>query len=106
MFCGMDHQKEKYGDIKENMDTTSKALNLQFVEIPGGEFIIGSDLGYDRMSQTDERPRHRLHITQYFIMRYPVTNQQYWLLSKLPGAGLRSLGGRKESFPLTKPITQ
>lgn len=52
-------------------------LDLEFVRIPEGEFIIGSELGLDRYAQEDEMPQHSLRITDYFIMRYPVTNAQY-----------------------------
>lgn len=52
-------------------------LDLDFVLIPAGEFIIGSDGTRDRHSQPDETPQHRLRITDYYMMRYPVTNAQY-----------------------------
>jgi formylglycine-generating enzyme required for sulfatase activity len=52
-------------------------LDLDFVLIPEGEFIIGSDPSTDRESQTDERPSHTLHVSNFYLMRYPVTNAQY-----------------------------
>ncbi|MCX7668961.1 MAG: formylglycine-generating enzyme family protein, partial [Anaerolineae bacterium] len=51
-------------------------INLEFVLIPAGEFIIGSDRR-DRTAGDDERPQHRLDITDFHIMRHPVTNAQY-----------------------------
>jgi len=52
-------------------------LDLGFVLIPEGEFFIGSDPARDRNAQPDEKPYHKLRVTDYFIMRYPVTNAQY-----------------------------
>ena len=52
-------------------------LDLDFVLIPAGEFTIGSNGSRDRQSQPDETPQHRLHITDFYMMRYPVTNAQY-----------------------------
>lgn len=57
----------------------STKLNLDFVLIPEGEFIIGSKSSKDRLAQPDEFPQHRLRITDFYIMRYPVTNAQYRL---------------------------
>jgi formylglycine-generating enzyme required for sulfatase activity len=45
-----------------------------WVEIPAGEFWMGSELGYDR-----EQPVHRLHLERYWISRVPITNAQYHL---------------------------
>jgi formylglycine-generating enzyme required for sulfatase activity len=55
------------------------ALDLAFVLIPGGEFVIGSDPSNDRLTQPDETPQHRLHVSDFYISRSPVTNAQYHL---------------------------
>lgn len=44
------------------------------VEIPAGEFIMGSD-AID--AQDNERPAHQVYLDTYWIDRYPVTCQQY-----------------------------
>jgi iron(II)-dependent oxidoreductase len=54
-------------------------LNLDFVLIPEGEFLMGSHASRDRQAQPDETPQHELSVTDYYIMRYPVTNAQYRL---------------------------
>jgi formylglycine-generating enzyme required for sulfatase activity len=51
-------------------------LDFEFVLIPAGEFIVGS-ARTDRLAQPDERPQHRLRVTDFHILRYPVTNAQY-----------------------------
>jgi formylglycine-generating enzyme required for sulfatase activity len=60
-------------------------LDLDFVLIPEGEFITGSNPSVDRLAQTDESPQHRLHITDFHMMRYPVTNAQYHLFVEATG---------------------
>ncbi len=42
------------------------------VLIPGGEFVMGSAAG-----DTDERPEHRVFVTDFFIDRYEVTNDEF-----------------------------
>ena len=43
----------------------------ELIRIPAGEFIMGSDDGPE-----NERPQQRLHLDEYYIARYPVTNDQ------------------------------
>ncbi|MFQ6102016.1 MAG: SUMF1/EgtB/PvdO family nonheme iron enzyme [Anaerolineae bacterium] len=43
----------------------------EFVEIPAGEFWMGSEI-YD-----DEKPVHSVYVEEFAIARYPVTNAQY-----------------------------
>lgn len=52
-------------------------LNLEFVLIPAGEFIMGSDFAKDKLAQIEETPPHTLNVTDFYIMRFPVTNAQY-----------------------------
>ncbi len=56
---------------------TYHPLDLDFVVIPAGDFLMGSDLKKDRRADTDEQPQHALSVSEFFIMRYPVTNAQY-----------------------------
>ncbi len=57
----------------------SKVLDIQanlieMVEIPAGEFVIGSSEIY---AQDNELPAHKVYLETYWIDRYPVTCQQY-----------------------------
>lgn len=60
-------------------------LQLDFVRIPAGEFIIGSDTRVYRQAGTDELPQHRLAVSDFYIMRSPVTNAQYALFVQATG---------------------
>lgn len=60
-------------------------FDLDFILIPAGDFIIGSNRKKDRHAPEDEMPQHRLTVTDYYIMRYPVTNGQYDRFIKATG---------------------
>lgn len=42
------------------------------IRIPGGKFWMGTDDGPE-----EERPRHQVHLDEYYIARNPITNAQY-----------------------------
>ncbi|MCB8986114.1 MAG: SUMF1/EgtB/PvdO family nonheme iron enzyme, partial [Ardenticatenaceae bacterium] len=52
----------------------------EWVEIPAGEFIMGSEAGKD-----DEKPQHTLHLNAFWISRVPITNAQYLLFVEVTG---------------------
>ena len=52
----------------------------EWVEIPAGEFMMGSEKGEKR-----EKPVHRVHVDSYAIARVPVTNAQYQLFVTATG---------------------
>lgn len=81
-------------------DMLSKSL--AFVHIPEGEFIMGSDLKKDRQMHSDEKPRHRLSITAYYFMRYPVTNEQYHWFIEATGHRIPLFGWPDGKFPQAK----
>ena len=52
-------------------------IQLNFVQIPASDFTMGSNRGHDPKAHEDEMPAQLLRVTDYFIMRHPVTNTQY-----------------------------
>jgi formylglycine-generating enzyme required for sulfatase activity len=50
--------------------TSAAAPNL--ARIPAGDFLMGAADG-----GVDERPVHRVHLDEFFIGRFPVTNDEY-----------------------------
>jgi formylglycine-generating enzyme required for sulfatase activity len=61
------------------------ALDLNFILIPAGEFIIGSKKSADPEAGGDEMPQHRLDVSDYHMMRFPVTNAQYHAFMQATG---------------------
>ncbi len=56
------------------------SLQIDFVKIPAGEFMMGCSSG-DAMCGADENPRHRVQITKSFEMgKYEITQAQWFSL--------------------------
>ena len=72
--------------------------------IPAGDFLMGA-----ADAEEDERPVHRVYVGEFFIGRFPVTNDDYARVrhrdrppaAEVRGLPLISLGGREKLF--TKP---
>ena len=73
-------------ELLRAMRVGSKALDLvritspiepDLVSVPAGEFLMGSDPAKDSQAHKDEQPQHRVHLDEFFIGQYPVTNAQY-----------------------------
>ena len=52
-------------------------IQLNFVRIPESEFTMGSIRVKDREAHEDEMPAQLLRVTDFFMMRHPVTNKQF-----------------------------
>jgi formylglycine-generating enzyme required for sulfatase activity len=52
-------------------------IQLDFIRIPSSDFTMGSNRKHDPKAHEDEMPAQVLHVTDFFMMRYPVTNAQY-----------------------------
>jgi len=61
------------GDIEKEITYYTNTIGMAFVLIPAGEFMMGGEDG-----PPDERPVHRVAITQAFLMgAHEVTQEQY-----------------------------
>jgi formylglycine-generating enzyme required for sulfatase activity len=50
---------------------------MEFVRVPQGEFLMGSDAKNDPNCQADEMPQRKVWLDEYWMGRYPVTCAQY-----------------------------
>ena len=66
-----------FGDDREGVGLKDGLPDIEWVEIPAGEFWMGSDATVDPDAEDDEQPRHRVHVSAFWMSRYPVTNAQY-----------------------------
>ncbi len=57
----------------------------EWVEIPAGTFLMGSDPDKDRYVDGDEQPQHTVDLPTFFISRTPITNAQYALFLRDSG---------------------
>jgi formylglycine-generating enzyme required for sulfatase activity len=62
---------------KEYTADLGGGVKMEMVLIPAGEFMMGSP-DSDRSASNDEKPQHRVRITQpFYIGKYPVTQEQW-----------------------------
>ena len=54
-----------------------RPLPMEWVDIPAGEFLMGTDPEKGRYASPYEFPQHAVYLDAYRIMRSEVTNQQY-----------------------------
>jgi len=52
-------------------------IAFDWVTIPAGEFLMGSDKTKDKLAYDDETPQHTLYLPEYRIARVPVTVAQF-----------------------------
>ena len=63
--------------LRNNKENTITEDQLNFTKIPSSEFTMGSKRSLDRDAHDDEMPAQVLSVSDYYIMKYPVTNEQY-----------------------------
>ena len=62
-------------------------VSMQFVRVPAGEFLFGSNPRKDEQARGDEQPQHAVYLPEYLIGKYPVTNGQYAAFVRAAGYG-------------------
>lgn len=58
----------------------SEGIILQMVEIPAGNFIMGSESD-DPDAMEDEKPHRSIPLEHFWISRYPITRKQFYIFS-------------------------
>lgn len=72
-------QRESEKTTSEAMSTLGLApgVEMAFVEVPAGQFLMGSDRRKYPRAGKSEQPQHKVTLDGYWIARTPVTNAQY-----------------------------
>ncbi|HSR30654.1 MAG TPA: SUMF1/EgtB/PvdO family nonheme iron enzyme [Anaerolineae bacterium] len=65
--------------------TIPSPISLQLVRVPAGEFQMGSVMARDNDAFQEELPPHRVHVPEFHIGQYTVTNRQYRALIRATG---------------------
>jgi formylglycine-generating enzyme required for sulfatase activity len=65
--------------------TITSPIRLDLVRVPAGEFLMGSVMAKDKDADDDELPHHRVHVSEFHIGQYPVTNHQYQAFIRATG---------------------
>ena len=78
-------------------------IAFDWVTIPAGDFLMGSDKQKDKLADDNETPQHSLYLSEYRIARVPVTVAQFAVFVKATGFdSVASLDlQRKGNHPIT-----
>lgn len=68
----------------------------ELVHIPAGSFWMGSHAKRDPHAQLNERPRHRVRLSEYYIGKFPVTNEQYAVFARATQRDFKSPVGKAQ----------
>ena len=66
-----------YGFLEEMIISNNKLLEIEFIEIPGGEFIQGYTNENEILSFDNERPSFKQDIKKFSVSKYPITQHQF-----------------------------
>jgi sulfatase modifying factor 1 len=62
---------------KSQIQNLQPKIAFDWVLIPAGEFLMGSDKGKDKNAHDDELPQHKVYLPSYRMARVPVTVAQF-----------------------------
>ncbi len=66
------------GDPRPGVGVDDDGLpDIDWVEIPAGPFLMGSDKDKDPQAYDDEMPQHTVELPTFYISRYPITYAQF-----------------------------
>ncbi|MCL5998036.1 MAG: SUMF1/EgtB/PvdO family nonheme iron enzyme [Chloroflexi bacterium] len=71
--------------LNPNLLIIESPFHLEWVRVPAGEFLMGSDPARDRDAQEDEQPQHRVYVSAFYIGKVPITNAQYAAYARAMG---------------------
>ncbi len=73
----------RVGTAKYFVEDLGQGISLEMVEIPGGRFTMGAPIE-ESGSSDNERPRHRVIVSTFFMRKYPITQAQWRAVATLP----------------------
>jgi formylglycine-generating enzyme required for sulfatase activity len=75
---------------------------MEFVKVPAGKFLMGSG-DNDKNAHDNEKPQSTLELPEYYIGRFPITNEQYAAYIKASG-GKHPVSGweKKRDHPVVE----
>ncbi|HEY9153065.1 MAG TPA: SUMF1/EgtB/PvdO family nonheme iron enzyme, partial [Anaerolineales bacterium] len=95
--------------VSQTQEPQRALFEPQMIRIPAGKFLMGSTKeqaqraikdGADKAWVDWEQPQHTVELSEYFIGKYPITNQQYQAYVK--ESGKSPLGWDGDQYPQGK----
>ncbi len=72
----------EYDGKKELTIAIASGVEMAFVRVPAGEFLMGSP---DGIGINDEHPQHEIYLDEFWMSKTPVTNLQYQVFIEATG---------------------
>ncbi len=57
--------------------TLTSPITMEFIRVPAGKLLMGSDKAKDQSANACELPQHQVYVSQFYLGKTSVTNQQY-----------------------------
>jgi formylglycine-generating enzyme required for sulfatase activity len=83
----------------EAKNTSINKQDVEFVNIPGGTFIMGSPV--TEQGRKDDEIQHRVTLSAFKMSKYPVTFEQYDLFCEATGR-TKPWGGEERNLPVNR----
>lgn len=96
---------DKLFEKKEFIIELGPKVTMEFVRIPAGRFLMGSDIeGKKRYVYHHELPQHKVYLDEYLIGRTSVTNKQYEAFAQATGYSPPSYWKDRMALPEQWPV--
>ena len=79
--------------------------HLRMMQIPAGTFLMGSPENEEGRFES-ESPQHRVSVSSFFMAKYPVTQAQWRIVSKMPQVKLNLKPNPSKFKGETRPVEQ
>ena len=79
--------------------------HLRMMQIPAGTFLMGSPDSEEGRSKS-ESPQHQVSVPSFFMAKYPVTQAQWRIVSKMPQVKLKLKLNPSKFEGDTRPVEQ
>ncbi len=94
------HSKErKTKNVSKTKDSSINKPIIEFVNIPGGTFVMGSPDNEE--GREDDEIQHEVTLSAFKMSKYPVTYEQYDLFCEATGR-TKPWGRERGNFPVTQ----
>ncbi|MBD2319461.1 formylglycine-generating enzyme family protein [Phormidium tenue] len=80
--------------------------HLRMMQIPAGTFLMGSPDNEEGRLDNKESPQHRVSVPSFFMAKYPVTQSQWRIVSKMPQVKLKLKQNQSQFKGDTRPVEQ
>lgn len=70
----------------ELLSVTVDSVSVDFIRIPAGRFLMGSP-DDETTARHNERPAHNVSVSEFFLGRIPITQQQWMAITSLEPRG-------------------